>query len=215
MASAILAHRVMAHCQVAYICDITSRTVHPLSGGNMNTATNSNGDSNRELIYIAGGNYDTFRLESAMEETHTGLSDNKEEGAGMATPAGEIEPTAVDMNSQKEDLHQKAPKSKGIKLQLDSPKYATLIKKVKEMFAKNIPMEEITQNTEITEKQALKILAALIEEKKIKAYNPPYFIVPAKSTVKRLFSKFGVDFENVRVTYNENGSITIIPVRQA
>ena len=140
-----------------------------------------------------------------------------ENGQNMIDPSvkPEVESSETAPNVQENKGASPEQKTRTIKIKLDSDAHAKLLKNVEEMFAKNLPMDEITRQAGISENQAQKILVALMEERRITEYKPPYCIFPVKVAVKRLFSKLGIDFEEIKAVYNENGSITITPIHTA
>lgn len=104
-------------------------------------------------------------------------------------------------------------KNKPMKLQLDSPKYAKIIETVEQMFVTNLPLDEIIKRTGVSTRQAMKILIALKEEGRITEYKPPYTIVPAKTPIAKIFSKFAAKFKDAMLVPNADGSVTVRPIQ--
>lgn len=138
---------------------------------------------------------------------------NSSDCAGFPNEERHIADATSNSDIQGEVKPQGKPK-KEIKLQLGSSKYAGLIREVEGLFAQNLPLDEIAKQSGIAMKQALKILGALQAEHRVD-YRPPYAILPVKTVIARLFSKFDVDFNEVKAVYNGDGSITVIPIRSA
>lgn len=121
----------------------------------------------------------------------------------------------ADANNGKKSTKEGDAKKKVQKMRFGSPKNLETINKFCELVSDNQPLDLAAQKCGITIKQAKKLLYTLMREKRVRDYRPPHTMMSAKKQIWQMFSALPVEFDEVKVSRNDDGSITVVPVKNS
>jgi len=184
-----------------------------VDGANQSTtSTCGNTTQNTKAITMNNEANETRHGVFVPENTSTNQTGQNGKPAPVNTP---FDSPNADVDSREQSTQGGIEKKKGQKIRFGDPKNLGTINQFRELVSDNQPLDMAAQKCGLTMPQAKRLLGTLINEQRVRDYKPRYTIMPVKKQIWKIFSDLPVEFEEVKVIRNDDGSFTVVPVKNS